>query len=39
VWVRSGYMVVLFVVTDGCCVVTHLFLSDCFATVTVANKT
>ena len=39
VWVRSGYMVVLFVVTDGCCVVTHLFPSDCFATVAVANKT
>ena len=39
VWVRSGYMVILFVVTDGCCVVTHLFLSDCFATVAVANKT
>ena len=32
-------MVILFGVTDGCCGVTHLFLSDCFATVAVANKT
>ena len=39
VWVWSGYMVVLFVDTDGCCVDTHLFPSACFATVAVENKT